>query len=81
VKQINLCNLALLRQLKVDKYPNHRCSCSDPIIPGFIVQQCSLHANVCKWQNVGYKVKIFLIEANLPTWTYLQKRIKILYRQ
>jgi len=41
VKQINLCNLALLRQLKVDKYPNNRCSCSDPIIPWFIVQQCT----------------------------------------
>jgi len=28
VKQINLCNLALLRKLKVDQYLNNVCSCS-----------------------------------------------------
>jgi len=37
VKKINLCNLALLRQLKVDQDLNNVCSSSDPIIPRFIM--------------------------------------------
>jgi len=38
---VNICNLAFLRQLKVDQYPNNGCACSDLIILRFMVQQCT----------------------------------------